>query len=109
MIFKICETSLNIQNGGAHSTNENIQLFLNSTPILIKFVSKFMVCKVHHFEAQYALRLRSPLNMRYHDLFRVAVQYSQSCPKNVIDDRHHRVVWSGAEFLSHEISKIALN
>ena len=36
--------------------------FLNSPPILIKFVSKFMVCNVFHFEAQCAFRLRSPLN-----------------------------------------------
>ena len=36
--------------------------FLNFPPILFKFVSKFMVCKVFYFEAQYALRLRSPLN-----------------------------------------------
>ena len=35
--------------------------FLNSPPILIKFVSKFMDCKVLYFEAQCALRLRSPL------------------------------------------------
>ena len=35
---------------------------LNSPPILIKFVSKFMVCKVLHFEERAALRLRSPLN-----------------------------------------------
>ena len=33
---------------------------------MIKFVLKFMVCKVHHFEAQYALRLRSPLRMLEH-------------------------------------------
>ena len=31
-------------------------------PILIKFVSKFIVCKVLYFKAQYILRLRSPLN-----------------------------------------------
>ena len=34
---------------------------LNSPPILIKFVLKFIVCKVLHFEAQFALRLHSPL------------------------------------------------
>ena len=39
--------------------------FLNSLPILIKFVLKFMVCKVLHFEAQYALRLRSPFRIIY--------------------------------------------
>ena len=32
-----------------------------------------------------------------------------SYPKNGTDDRHGRVVWGGAEFLSHEISDIALN
>ena len=35
---------------------------LNFPPILIKFVSKFYVCKVLYFKAQYLLRLRSPLN-----------------------------------------------
>ena len=35
--------------------------FLNSPPTSIKLVSQFMVCKVLYFEAQYALRLRSPL------------------------------------------------
>ena len=50
-----------------------------------------------------------PLNMRYHELFRVAVQYLHSCPKNVTDDRHDRMVCGGAEFLPHEISEIALN
>ena len=34
--------------------------FLNSPPVLIKFVSKFIV---KFFKAQYALRLRSPLIM----------------------------------------------
>ena len=34
---------------------------LNSPPILIKFVSKFIVCKVLYFEAQYDLRLSFPL------------------------------------------------
>ena len=38
--------------------------FLNSPLILIKFVSKFMVCQVLYFEAQYALRLRSLLIIR---------------------------------------------
>ena len=38
-----------------------IRNFLNSPPILITLVSKFMVCKVLYFEAQYALGLRSPL------------------------------------------------
>ena len=36
--------------------------FLNSPPILIKFVSKFIVGKVLYFKAQYALRLHSPLS-----------------------------------------------
>ena len=39
MIFKISESSLNIQNGGIHSTNFKISAvnnFLNSPPILIK-------------------------------------------------------------------------
>ena len=35
---------------------------LNFPPILIKFVSKFIVCKVLYFKAQYLLRLRSPLS-----------------------------------------------
>ena len=35
--------------------------FLNSPPIFIKFVSKFMFCKALYFETQYASRLRSPL------------------------------------------------
>ena len=48
MIFKICETSLNIQNSIVHN-------LLNSSLILINFVSKFMVCKVLYFEAQYVL------------------------------------------------------
>ena len=34
---------------------------LNFPPILIKFVSKFIVCEVLYFKAQYFLRLRSPL------------------------------------------------
>ena len=38
--------------------------FLNSLPIYIKFVSKFIVCKVLYFIAQYALRLRSPLRSK---------------------------------------------
>ena len=48
-----------------------------------------------------------PLNMRYHDLFRVALQYLYSCPQNVTDD-HGRMVCGGAEFFSHEISEITL-
>ena len=36
--------------------------FLNSPTILIKFLSNFVDCKDLYFEAQYALRLRSPLN-----------------------------------------------
>ena len=62
MIFKICETSLSIQMAAPippmlkYSIVRN---FLNSPPILIKFVSKFMACKVLHSEAQFALRLRS--------------------------------------------------
>ena len=35
---------------------------LNFQPILIKFVSKFIVCKVLYFKAQYLLWLRSPLS-----------------------------------------------
>ena len=35
--------------------------FLNSPPNLIKFLKKFMVYEVLYFEAQYALRVRSPL------------------------------------------------
>ena len=38
--------------------------FLNSPPILIKFVSEFMVCKAFYFEVQLALRLRFPLRMK---------------------------------------------
>ena len=34
---------------------------LNFPPILIKFVLKFIVCKVLYFKAQYLLRLHSPL------------------------------------------------
>ena len=34
---------------------------LNFPPILIKYVSKFIVCKVLYFKAQYLLRLRSSL------------------------------------------------
>ena len=34
---------------------------LSFPPILIKFVTKFIVCKVLYFETQYLLRLRSPL------------------------------------------------
>ena len=34
---------------------------LNFPPILIRFVSKFIVCKVLYFKAQCFLRLRSPL------------------------------------------------
>ena len=36
---------------------------LNFQPILIKFVSKFIVFKVLYFKAQYILRLRSPLSL----------------------------------------------
>ena len=39
--------------------------FLNYAPILIKFVSKFNVCKTLYFKAQYALRLGSPLTDQY--------------------------------------------
>ena len=35
---------------------------LNFPPILIKFVSKFIVCIVIYFKVQYLLRLRSPLS-----------------------------------------------
>ena len=35
---------------------------LNFPPISIKFVSKFIVCKVLYFKTQCILRLRSPLN-----------------------------------------------
>ena len=34
---------------------------LNCPPIVIKFESKLIVCKVLYFKAQYFLRLRSPL------------------------------------------------
>ena len=34
---------------------------LNFPTIMIKFVSKCIVCKVLYFKAQYLLRLRSPL------------------------------------------------
>ena len=37
---------------------------LNFPPILIKFVSKFIVCKVLSFKAQYLLSLHSPLRTR---------------------------------------------
>ena len=40
-----------------YSTVNNL---CNFQPILIEFVSKFLVCKALHFETQYALRLRSP-------------------------------------------------
>ena len=43
-----------------YSTAYNL---LNFPPILIKFVSKFIVCKVLYFKAQYLLRLRSPLTI----------------------------------------------
>ena len=62
------ETSLNIQNGGAQSTNvENpiVYYLLNFQPILIKFVSKLDVCEVLYFKEQYLLRLRSPLSLVY--------------------------------------------
>ena len=36
---------------------------LSFPPILIKFVPKFIVCKVLYFKAHYILRLRSPLNI----------------------------------------------
>ena len=36
---------------------------LNFPPILIKFVSKYIVCKVLYFKAQYRLRLHSPLRI----------------------------------------------
>ena len=49
MNFKFFETSLNIQNGGAHSSNVNIYSvvhnFLNSPPILFKFVSNSLFVK----------------------------------------------------------------
>ena len=38
---------------------------LNFPPILIKFVSKFIVCKVLYYKAQYILRLCSPLNVKW--------------------------------------------
>ena len=56
--FNFFETSLNIQVSGADSTN--FRLFscnlldfnlLNFPPILIKFVSNFIVCKVLYFKA----------------------------------------------------------
>ena len=64
MILNFFETSLNIQNCGAIPPMLKywiVHYFLNSPLILIKFVSKFVVCKVVYFEAQCALRLRSPL------------------------------------------------
>ena len=64
MILNFFETSLNIQNYGAIPPMLKywiVHYFLNSPLILIKFVSKFVVCKVVYFEAQCALRLRSPL------------------------------------------------
>ena len=39
---------------------------LNFPLILIKFVSKLIVCKVLYFKAQYLLRLRSPLTSKNH-------------------------------------------
>ena len=37
---------------------------LNFTPILIKIMLKFIVCKVLYSKAQYLLRLRSPLSLK---------------------------------------------
>ena len=37
---------------------------LNCPPIVIKFESKFIVCKVLYFKAQYFLRLQSPVERR---------------------------------------------
>ena len=41
-----------------------VHKFLNSPPILIKFESKSIVCKVLYFKAQYALMLCSPLRIK---------------------------------------------
>ena len=52
MDFKIFETSLNIQKVAPSPTMLKysiIHSFLNSPPILIKFVSSFIVCKVLTF------------------------------------------------------------
>ena len=48
--FNFYETSLNIQNGSAHITNvkKNLIVYnlINFSPILIKFVLKFIICRV---------------------------------------------------------------
>ena len=43
-----------------HSIAYNL---LNFPPILIRFVSNFIVCKVLYFKAQYHLKLHSPLSV----------------------------------------------
>ena len=66
MIFKILWTSLNIQKAAPIPpmlNYSNVHNFLNSPPILIKSLSKFMVCKALYFETQSALKLRSPLKV----------------------------------------------
>ena len=47
---------------------------LNFPSILIKFVSKFTVCKVLYFKAQYLLWLRSPINTE--QIYRIYAKYS---------------------------------
>ena len=42
---------------------------LNFPPILIKFVSEFIICKVFYFKAQYILRLCSPLSTELYNYF----------------------------------------
>ena len=63
---KICHDGMledtNSLDGAQMLKYSIVHNFLNSPPILIKFVSKFMVCKVLYFEAQYAVWLRSPLS-----------------------------------------------
>ena len=46
---------------------------LNSWPILIQFVSKFMVFEALYFTIQYALRLRPPLRRRLHNTYSIIV------------------------------------
>ena len=60
--------------------------FLNSPPILIKFMSKIMVCKALYFEVQYPLRLRSRLSyIQFIDKINILSKYTVGQPvKNVL-------------------------
>ena len=62
---------------------------LNFPPILIKFMSKFIVCKVPYFKAQYLLRLRSPVTISVRQTKQEALTYNVDSDETARNEPSH--------------------